>query len=255
MAELDLKEAIAELVKEGTEYPGKRETFLADFALYAFVTDVREHAIAVDLISTSNVPRAAFANARAALESAVDAAFLTRDEDQYLLRGAQARVAELFEVHEIEKRAAPLKPPMSKEAPPRMHPEDAIVDDAGAWDQEAPGKGVLLRRAWETFTKDDGNLRRHWSLLSKEKLYTAVFGVDGEGTLGTMGEMIHALLSLASHPRMRVGSRDIEYKDDGGIVLGTKATDAEMARKIAALSCRLATKALQTRRSFTKEAT
>lgn len=254
-AELSLDEAIAELVKEGTRYPGTRETFLADFALFAFVTDVREHAIAVATLSTGSVPRASFANARAALESAVDAAFLVKDESLYLMRGAQARVAELFEVHEIEDRAAPLNPPMSANAPSRMHPEDTVIADAKAWDAEAPGKGDLLRRAWETFSKDSGNRRRHWSLLSKEALYTQVFGADGQGELGGMGEVIHALLSSASHPRMRVGSRDIEYTDDGRIILSTRATDAEMARRIAAFSCRIATQALQRRRAFAPEAT
>lgn len=247
---LSLDEAIVELVKAGTSYPGRRETFLSDFALFAFVTDVREHAIAVATLTTGTVPRASFANARAALESAVDAAFLVRDEGAYLMRGAQARVAELFEVHEIENRAAPLKPPMSTDSPPRMHPEDAVVADAKAWDSEAPGRGDLLRRAWETFTKDSGNLRRHWSLLSKEALYAQVFGADGQGELGGMGEVIYALLSSASHPRMRVGSRDIEYTDDGRIILGTKATDAEMARTITALACRMATDALRRRRTF-----
>ena len=206
------------------------------------------------MISSGEAPRASFANARAALESAVDASLLTKDEKQYLMRGAQARVAELFEVHEIEKRAAPLKPPMSTDASPRVHPEDAIAEDAKAWDAEAPGKGDLLRRAWETFTKDSGNLRRHWSLMPKEQLYLEVFGADEDGALGGMGEVIHALLSLASHPRMRVGSREVEYNADGGIALGTRATDPEMARRIAALSCRIATQALQRRRAFTAEA-
>lgn len=65
-------------------------------------TDVREHAVAVQLVAASAVPRAAFANARAALESSVDAAFLVRDEAQYAFRGAQARVAELFESEAVE---------------------------------------------------------------------------------------------------------------------------------------------------------
>ena len=38
MADLELHEAILELAKEATKYPGKRETFLADYALFAFVT-------------------------------------------------------------------------------------------------------------------------------------------------------------------------------------------------------------------------
>jgi hypothetical protein len=253
-AEPDLDRAIDELVKESTRYPGKRETFLADFALYAFIMDVREHAIAVAVLSAGPVPRASLANARAALESAIDAALLTQDESQYLVRGAQARVAELFELHEIQKRAAPLKVPLPADATAPMHPDDAIVEDARAWDEQAPGKGIILRRAWETFFKDKGNHRRHWSLLSKEQLYETVFGSDADGKLGGMGELILALLAQASHPRMRVGARDIQYTSDNDILFGTRTTDAEMARQIAALSCKMATQALQRRRLFTSEA-
>lgn len=250
MAELDLRNAIDALVAEGTKYPGKRESFIADFALYAFATDVREHAMAVDLISLGEVPRASFANARAALESAVDAAFLVSDESQYLYRGAQARVAELFEIDELEKRAAPLDPPLPTKSPPRRHPEDAVVEDAKARDEQAPGKGDILRRAWEAFSKVRGAVRMHWSLLTKEELYQSVFAGNEAKLLGSMADVIHALLSMASHPRPRVGSRDIEYTDDGRILLGTRKTDPEMARKIAALACAIATLALQKRRGF-----
>jgi hypothetical protein len=247
---LELTDSLATLVKEGTKYPGKRESFVADFALYAFVTDVREHATAVEMLAASTVPRASFANARAGLESAVDAAFLVTDEREYLVRGAQARVAELFEIHDLEKRAQPLDPPLSTESPARVHPEDAIAADAAAWDEQSPGKGRLLRLAWERFTKDPGAVRKHWSLLSKEEVYQTVFPGAEAAALGGMAEVIHSLLSIASHPRMRVGSRDVVYSDDGGIILGTRKTDADMARKVAAMACMLAVAALQKRRTF-----
>lgn len=251
-AEMNLKDAIAGLVKEGTKYPGKRETFLPDFALYAFATDVREHALAVDILSSSDVPRASFANARAALESALDAAFLVSDESQYMYRGAQARVSELFENEAIEQRTAPLEVPMRVTAPAPMRAEDAVIADAKAWDEQAPGKGDLLRRAWEAFTKDRGAVRKHWSLMAKEQVYQIVFADhDGAALLGGMAEVILALLATASHPRMRVGSRDVEYTEEGGILFGTRKTDPDMARKVAALACMSATQSLQRRRGFT----
>jgi hypothetical protein len=255
MSDLNLKDALPALVKEGTKYPGKLETFLPDFALYGFVTDVREHATAVDILADSKVPRASFANARAALESAVDSALLVSDEKQYLYRGAQARIAELFEIHELEKRAAPLDPPLPADAPARMHREDVVIADAKAWDEQAPGKGDLLKRAWEAFTKVPGAVRMHWSLLPKEQIYGIVFGGEEAKLLGGMADVIHALLSMASHPRMRVGSRDVEFAEDGGILLGTRETDPDMARKIAALACIIATSSLQRRRTFTVELT
>ena len=247
---MTLDDALSALEKEATKYPGNRESFVADFALYAFATDVREHALAVKQLAKGDVPRASFANARAALESAVDAAFLVNDESEYLFRGAQARVAELYEIHELENRTAPFDPPLPKKTPARMHPEEAIIADAKAWDDESPGKGNHLRRAWEKFSKDPGAVRKHWSLLPKEELYQTLFPGEEASELGGMAEIIHALLSMASHPRMRVGSRLVEYTDDGGVVLGTKATDPEMARSVAAVACMIAVSALQKRRGF-----
>lgn len=247
---LDLTAAIAALEQEATKYPGKRESFPADFALFGFATDVREHAKAVEALSTTVFPRAAFANARAAMESAVDCRFLVSEEKNYLFRGAQARVAELFEIEELEKRAAPLDPPIPPKSPPRMHPEDRIVEDAEAWDEISPGRGGLLRIAWERFTTDPGALRKHWSLLPKEEVYQTVFGGAQSEELGGMAEIIHALLSMASHPRMRVGSRNVEYTEEGGIILSTRPTDAEMARQITALACMISLSALQKRREF-----
>lgn len=247
--DLNLERALKALVDEGTKYPGTRGTYIADFALYAFVTDVREHASAVNILASSPVPRAAFANARAALESAVDSAFLVNDEADYLYRGAQARVSELFEIDGIEKRTVPLDS-VPINASQRASPEDAIIADAKAWDVDAPGKGDLLRRAWESFTKFPGAHRMHWSLLSKEQVYERVFHDEEAKQLGGMASVIHALLSSATHPRMRVGSRDIEFTEEGGVVLGTRKSDSDMARKVAAFSCILATSSLQRRRTF-----
>jgi hypothetical protein len=247
---VNLDESLRALEIEGSKYPGKRSSFIADFALYAFATDVREHAIAVQLLSKSPVPRSSFTNARASLESAIDAAFMVSDQQAYLYRGAQARVAELFEIDELENRTTGFDVPLPKKSPARMHPEEAIIADAKAWDEEFPGNGDYLRRAWECFSKDPGAVRKHWSLMTKDDLYKTVFPGAEASEVGGMTEIIHALLSMASHPRMRAGSRDVEYTDDGGILLSTRRTDGEMARNVAAVACTLAVSSLQKRRGF-----
>jgi hypothetical protein len=256
MAEREnLSEALADLEREATRYPGRRESLLSDFVLYSFVTDVREHARAVEILTSSQVPRTALTTGRAALESALDAAFLVADPSQYLYRGAQARVAELYEVHELHRRAQPIDTAASiKEPNEAMHPEDIIVADASSWDEDAPGRGAILRKAWEAYTKDPGALRKHWSLLSKEDVYQTVFAGDEAKVLSGMADVVHGLLSMASHPRTRAGAREITFTDDGGVVLGTKKTDAEAAREIAAFACILVTAALQRRRSFSYDA-
>jgi hypothetical protein len=153
-------------------------------------------------------------------------------------------------MHALEDRAAPLKPPLPPDAPDRMHPEDVIAADARAWDEEVQGMGDILRRAWEAHTKDQGALRKHWSLLPKENVYSVVCWEPSSEGIGDMAQIIHALLSAASHPRMRVGSRELEFAEDGGILLGTRPSDANMACTISALACSLATSALTRRRSF-----
>ena len=251
MTELNLDKALATLAAEAKSYPGTLATFLPDFVLYGFATDVREHGEAVQILSSSPVPRASFANARAALESAIDAAYLTSDAAMYDYRGAQARVAELFENEAIEKRAAPLKAPLFPSAPLAVHVEDAVASDAQEWDKQAAGKGDILRRAWEAHTKDPGAVRKHWSLLTKDEVFEYAFPESDAAVLGNMTSVIHSLLSMATHPRPRVGTRAIDFQEGGRIVLGTKPTDPEMARQIAALSCMIAANALQKRRGFT----
>lgn len=254
MADFDLQASIDALVTEATRYPGTKATFLPDFVLYGFATDVREHAIAVQILTTGAVPRASFANARAALESAIDASFLVAEEREYAYRGSQARVAELFESEALEKKTAPHKVSLPDGAPPPIDAEAIIIEDAREWDDLSPGAGDSLRRAWEARTKVTGAARMHWSLLSKEVLYSRVFGEDDEAELGRMTGVIHSMLSMASHPRPRVGTRQITYSEDGGVLLGTKAVDPIMAQQVAALACDLAANALRTRRQFASPA-
>jgi hypothetical protein len=154
------------------------------------------------------------------------------------------------EADEIERRAQPLDPPLPSDAPARMHPEDVVVADAKAWDEHAPGRGDILRRAWEAFTKSSGSLRMHWSLLPKDRIFQDAFTGEEAAILGGMTKVIHALVSMSSHPRMRVGSRDVVFGDDGVIKIGTRTSDADMARKIAALACRITTESLRRRRAF-----
>lgn len=57
MADLDLTAALAQLELAATDFPSTPATFLPDFVLFSYITDVREHARAVALISNSPAPR------------------------------------------------------------------------------------------------------------------------------------------------------------------------------------------------------
>jgi hypothetical protein len=246
-----LDDALSALAAVAKGYPTRPATLAPDFVLYGLAMDVWEHATAVEQLIASPVPRAALANSRAALEPSVDLAFLVADETQYLYRAAQCRLAELFETDDIERRAAPLNPAYAPGAPTRLDVETVVAQDAADWDKRAPGTGANLRAAWEAFTKDRGALRKHWSLLTKEQVYSTVLDTPGDSTpLGQMGAVIHAVLSLSTHPSPRVGMRNVAHLPDGSMLLTTKPGDAGYASGVAALACVVATEALKKRRSF-----
>jgi hypothetical protein len=133
----------------------------------------------------------------------------------------------------------------------RMH-RRASIRRTRLLQTHAPGNGDLLRRGWETFTKEPGAVRKHWSLLSKDERYEIVFADDEKRVLGEMASVIHAFVSIASHPRMRVGSRDVEFTEGGGALLSPRSADPDMARRIAALASIVATSALQHRRTWSR---
>lgn len=219
---------------------------LADVFLYSLCIDVLEHAETVMQVSQSKFARATSANARAALESAVDAAYLTKIASEYDLRAAQARVAELFEIEEIERRS-----PHIAGQQDRLSPEEVIIADARSFDEQVPGSGRPLRGAWERFTKASGALRLHWSGLTKEDLFKEVFQADSEAEpIGAMAGSLHAILSTSSHPRPRVGARELRQEADGTLTIYTRHEEPHFARDIAALSCLMASSSLARRVLF-----
>src|SRR2546425_1220448 len=100
-----LQESLGQLKAIMTRYRGAKSHWVSDLIFYNFAMDVREQSEAILALSGTVGRRAAYANARAALESARDLAFLTTDESQYDFRGARARAFEVFENAELERRA------------------------------------------------------------------------------------------------------------------------------------------------------
>src|SRR4051794_16405023 len=102
---LEIGEALTDLRRHTESMPVAKHHMLADVVLYSLCIDVLEHAEVVAATIGSPFARAASTNARAALESAIDASYLTKRQNDYDLRGARARVAELYEIEEIERRS------------------------------------------------------------------------------------------------------------------------------------------------------
>ena len=243
---LDVDAALSDLRRHTESMPLAPAHLLADVLLYSLCIDVLEHAETVMQVSQTKFARATSANARAALESAIDAAYLTKSGFDYDVKAAQARVAELFEIEEIEKRS-----PRVAGQPDRLSPEDVVIAEARSFDDWVPGSGKPLRGAWERFTKLSGAHRAHWSGLTKEDLFNQVFQSDGETEpVGAMAGSLHAILSTSSHPRPRVGAREIQQESDGTLVILTKHEEPVFARNIAALACLMASSSLARRVLF-----
>ena len=241
-----LEESLGQLKAIMTRYRGAKSHWVSDLILYNFAMDVREQSEAILALSGTVGRRAAYANARAALESARDLAFLTTDEGQYDFRGARARAFEVFENAELERRA-PSVPESSGPPPAPAPPEDILIQDADDWEDAGPGMGTVMRRALEDAQRDKDLLRRHWSGLKHSELYeatTAHWGGDPK-----MLEALEALLPISAHPRPRTGLRTLELQGDT-FLLGDRDVDDEGPPSIASLACLMAVEALKRRATF-----
>lgn len=246
--DLDLDAVLADLRRHTESMALVPGHLLADVVLYSLCIDVLEHAEVVSHVSARPFARAASANARAALESAVDASYLTARKEEYDIRGARARVAELYEAEEIERRSPPVP---GVDSATRLSVEDVIVADARSFDELEAGSGKPLRGAWEQFTKMPGALRLHWSGRTKDELFNSVFQqVGDDDPIGAMAGVLHAILSTSSHPRPRVGTRELRRELDGMLAIYTRHEEPAFARNIAALSCIMASSALARRVLF-----
>jgi hypothetical protein len=247
-ANLDLAIALPALREHTEAMPLAPGHLLADVVLYSLCIDVLEHAEVVAKVASESFARAGSVNARAALESAVDANYLTASRAEYDLRAAQARVMELYEIEEIEKRSPPVP---GVDSTDRLSAEEIIIADARSFDEQVAGSGKPLRGAWERFTKTSGAHRLHWSGLTKEDLFNQVFQAAGDDEpVGAMAGSLHAILSTSSHPHPRVGARELRWEPDGMLAIFTRHEEPMFGRSIAALSCMMASSALARRVLF-----
>ena len=242
-----LADSLDQLKAIMTRYRGAKSHWVSDMILYNLAMDVREQSEAVLAVRGTAGRRAAYANARAALESARDLAFLTTDEEQYDFRAARARVFEVFENAELERRA-PAVPEAGGSTPaPSMPAEDILIQDANDWEDAGPGMGKVMRRAIEDVQRDRNPLRKHWSGLAQPDLHQAIarrWGGDPK-----MWEALEAVLAINAHPRPRTGSRTLELQGDT-FLLGDRDVDDEVPASIASLACMVAVDALKRRATF-----
>lgn len=221
---------------------------IPDVILYNMAIDVQEQARAVILISSTIWPRAGYANARAALEAAIDARYLVEDESQYNRLGARARVFELFSSELLQRRAGG---DVSSIAGTSESVEQSVSADAAAWDADAPGTRTLLIQEYESCLRNPPGIGDHWSGLSRYARYQSIAAATGGDTqMPQMLDTTYGYLSRQAHPGPRTSDRTMSIDATNAVVFSGKPADVNLAKKSAAFAVSLMLSALQRRREL-----
>lgn len=221
---LDTK--IAALRDEMAGYTASPEHFIADAALYGMAIDVLEHALAVQLLKGSEVPRTAFANARAAFESGQDILYLTSAVEQYDRFGCLALVHELREVKRLQVRFNRASEGLGLALGDVQRVDKLVEQDASEWDIAVPGCGDILRRAYQEFGLRNSSQRKHWTGLTREQIGVAIAAQLGDDpSHGGISDAFYGTLSAQSHARMRMNQRGFHENGEGMFEFTSKPVD------------------------------
>jgi hypothetical protein len=203
-ATLDLiRERLANLVL-------RRHHLVPDFVVFCYATDVLEHSRATLLLVDSDVPRTAYACARAALEAAQDLMLLVSEPSDYDNAGARVYAWELLETEHLQRRFVLGKKGMGVEVPADlgMTVDEAAKRTAAKWGAANPEAETLLQGALTEFRE---HAPPHWSGRSRKKIMEHM--VDGspyEGVAAAM-DALYGALSIQTHPRIREWSRTFQF--------------------------------------------
>ncbi len=243
-----LDDALNRLERTMRGFAGSAKHKVADVVLYNLAIDVREQGEAVRALCHLPSARAALTNARAALEGAIDAAYLTQSEQHYDMRGARARVFELFEQERIQLRADIISIQIPGAS---VDLENAVKEDAKSWDAGAPGQGGLIIGAWEFFSLNRASIGDHWSGHSRLALYRELAGDSPEGIeFVKMMDVVYGILSIAAHPRPRTGQRPAALTAPDRLEYRPDPTDAQRAAEVAEMAVRITIGSLNGRQGF-----
>lgn len=245
--ESELPDRIEDIETLLDPYECRVEHFVADCVLFGYGADVVEHARAVTLVSASPVPRAAYSNARSAFEAGIEMLYLVSQPDEYDWRGCLARASELRESDHIVEATALTRNSygVSQEARPKSA-EERLRSDARFVDSKNPGSGEMLRRAYlQLVTQSPTN---HWSGLSRAAMAARAAEALGLNPGFAHGAVAtYSILSRHSHPRLRLGSRELVKDGDGKFLLSNASPVAVEARVHTSFACFCAAAALRAR--------
>lgn len=222
---------------------------IPDDVLRDLALDVHEQLHVAAHLVGSPYRRALLSNARAAVESAIDAIVLTHNEAEYDRRGADAYVFGMLELEQLDRRLGLEETRLLGQS---KGLEERMGWDATAWNNVAPGKGSFVTRAFEQFPKRSEERQRHWSGMSNREIHTLVSGTLPNWSPESAGILdgLYALLSIHTHPRPRFGHRVRGDARGGRTPAVVEAEEPAMIYAAAQVALSLAIRALDARWRF-----
>jgi hypothetical protein len=229
-------------------FQGASSHLIPDLVLYHLGLDVLEQAEAAELLAASNVPRAGYTNARSALEAAIDMQLLVVDPARYDIRGAEARAAELMEADAFHKRRERADDAYGLTAlPSHPRPEDVALEDADSWDRLVPGRGRIMRQAFEA-VQARWKQHRHWSGIERMEILRIVGAAHNDVGGHLALDAIYGALSIQVHPRPRTGQREVSINGAGDrLIFSARDLDKDLPLQAVHIACVFALGALERR--------
>ena len=225
---------------------------VADRVMFSLAIDVIEHAIAVQLLQKSEVPRAAYANSRAAFESALDLILLVGRAEDYERNGSLAYVHEIHENTRLQSRFGKADEAGGFSARAVNDYRVLIHAEIAGLQTEWPSSAEALRNALGEFEARKSYEKKHWSGKSRGNIgMAAIEVVGGKAGDGAIADALYGLLSAHSHPRARLTQREwLDSDTDDGLTVSARQDDKTKPQSIAVLACEGALGALRTRRAY-----
>jgi len=247
-----LQTSVDALYQSANGFEGSPAHLLPDGVLMQLGYDVYEQAVATLIVSSGGSPRAAVANARAALEAAIDMLVLVSEPSLYDERGAFMRVCELLSNEDNRKYAERAAAATGTTAPPvpTISPDEAVTEDAQQWEVHEPGITVMYKRVL-TQARQEQRWKYHWSGLGNFAALAEHVEQKNAAPAGfkEMATAWFRILSLAVHPGPRTGRRSLDYTT-GRPLLGPKDGDDALPLAAARWACDHAVTAMALRRTL-----
>lgn len=220
-----LRAAVAEFITAKVS----AEHLVPDLVLIGLMIEVEENADAVRILLASPIPDRAFPSGRAVFEAAQQALLLATHPD-YDYAGALAWVYHLRKQHALEDdfEAVVGADPSAEPRPTLTMAVDEMVE---MWNDFAPGKGALIRRAQDELEArprgPDNWLGRNIAKAIDEqaKLAAAAAGIPAPPALAQRNRITYAYLCRGTHPYTRLRPDHLVGDPGGCVRVGAQRPD------------------------------